>query len=144
MSKRTVGFHGLFGYVSLLQDLLTRQCFITVIFQQVSLMEPKRQNVDRTEETTHLIQRLSALDTPESNQCAEVLLKLMPLLSDVEEEFTKSAGEFTVAEVVHEFGLKYEKYGEQSVWKLEESKLDFPMTPSLSMLPIIYINTAMN
>ena len=125
---------------------MSRQCFITIIFQQVSLMGPKRKNVDRTEETTHLIQRLSALDTPESNQCAEVLLKLMPLLSDVEEEFTKSAGEFTVAEVVHEFKLKYEKYGEQSVWKLpvEESKLDFPMTPSLSMLPIIYINTAMN
>ena len=107
-------------------------------------MGPKRKNVDRTEETTHLIQRLSALDTPESNQCAKVLHKLMPLLSDVEEEITKSAWEFTVAEVVHEFGLKYEKYGEQSVWKLEESKLDFPMTPSLSMLSIIYINTAMN
>ena len=127
---------------------MSRQCFITIIFQQVSLMGPKRKNVDWTEETTHIIQRLSALDTPESNQCAKVLHKLMPLLSDVEEEFTKSAGEYTVAEVVHEFGLKYEKYGEQSLWKLpvEESKLGFPMTPSLSMWPIIYINTvtAMN
>jgi len=87
-----------------------------------------------------MIDRLAALNRPEA-QIAEQLRLLIPDLLSAEgrDGVTKAAKDFTLPEVVEVFGLNYNTIAsiddmEPHIWRIEDSKLDFTMTPCLKSL----------
>ena len=89
-----------------------------------------------------MIDRLAALNRPEA-QIAEQLRLLIPDLLSAEgrDGVTKAAKDFTLSEIIEVFGLNYNTIAstddmEPHIWRIEDSKLDFTMTPCLSKLPI--------
>ena len=110
----------------------------------------KRKRSVLTEKTIHMmIDRLAALNRPET-QFAEQLRHLVPDLLSAKGKggVTKAAGEFTLPEVVEVFGLNYSTVAssaiEQHIWRIEDSKLDFTMTPCLGKLPIPSFNSVID
>jgi hypothetical protein len=75
-------------------------------------------------------------------QFAEEFRDWIPDLLSAEDrgETTTAATDFTLQQVYRTFGLKsivFEPSNtEQYIWRVEESKLDFPMTPCLRKLPL--------
>jgi hypothetical protein len=98
----------------------------------------KRKRPGLTENTMRMIiDRLDVLNKPEF---ADGLRNLIPeLLGTTGRVVTKAAGDFTLPEVVQTFGLNYTiTPGEMEphIWRIEDSKLEFTMTPCLRKLPL--------
>ncbi|KIL64202.1 hypothetical protein M378DRAFT_628576 [Amanita muscaria Koide BX008] len=100
----------------------------------------KRKHSDLTDEIMGIVNRLTALNNPQGTQIADQLRHFLPewlsLSAMARERITKSAGEFTFAEVVRDFGLNYTHttLSEQYIWRIEDSELGFEMTPCLRSL----------
>lgn len=115
---------------------------------------PNQKCSDLTEKTLHtMIKSLTALNRPEV-RLAEQLCQFIPDLLSAEEKggVTKPAGESTLSEVVVVFVLKYSIINslddiESHIWKIEDLKLDFTMTPCdpcLGKLPIPSFNSVID
>ncbi|KIL58939.1 hypothetical protein M378DRAFT_111586 [Amanita muscaria Koide BX008] len=101
----------------------------------------KRPYSDVSDDMMNVINILTALNTPQSTQTAEQIRHLIPdVLSHGvggQRGITRPAGEFTVDEIVRSFGLDYNIYPFNTgkhVWTIEDSELDFTMTPHFKSL----------
>ena len=98
----------------------------------------KRKRPGLTEKTMRMI--IERLDALNKEQIAEELCGLIPDLLGAKGRggVAKAAGDFTLLEIVQTFGLNYiimPGEMEPYTWRIEDSKLDFTMTPCLSKLP---------
>jgi hypothetical protein len=96
----------------------------------------KRKRPALTEKMIRMI--IDRLDALNEEQIAEELCGLIPDLLGAK-GVTKAAGDFTLLEVVQTFGLNYiimPGEMEPHTWRIEDSKLDFTMTPCLGKLPL--------
>lgn len=88
-----------------------------------------------------LIERMLALNRPDGIEYAQQLHRLKPqLLATDRCGVIKEAENFTLDEVVEKFELNYREVVspaniELHCWRIEESKLDFSVSPSLGNLP---------
>jgi hypothetical protein len=107
----------------------------------------KRKRPGLTEKTLRkIIDRLDALN---KDRVAEELHALIPDLLGPKGRggITKAAGDFTLLEVVQTFKLNYVVMpGEMEpyTWRIEDSKLDFTMTPCLGKLALPPPNNTIN
>jgi hypothetical protein len=105
----------------------------------------KRKRRGLTEKTIRMI--IERLDALNKDQIVEELCGLIPDLLGAKGRggVTKAAGDFTLLEIVQTFGLNYiimPGEMEPYTWRIEDSKLDFTMTPCLGKLPLPSLNNA--
>jgi hypothetical protein len=108
-------------------------------------MGKQKQSSLTQEAVDMVINRLAALN---SAQIAEELRRLTPtLLADGMGGATRAAESFTFTEVVDMFGLNYivtPDNMEPHIWSIEDSKLEFKMTPCFCKLPVPPLNSAID
>jgi hypothetical protein len=107
----------------------------------------KRKRPALTEKMMRMI--IDRLDALNKEQIAEELCDLIPDLLGAKGRggVTKAAGDFTLLEVVQTFRLNYiimPGEMEPHTWRIEDSKLDFTMTPCLGTLPLPSFNNTIN